>query len=244
MGNPKMKIFFIQIILSSFSIVILVGCSAQVDESNGSKLRNIQIKGLNSSQPIVSCDSIIFNAYTNSYSDNSGKSFSGQCRSFYENGAVKKEAVYENGGQVILIERCENGELRRYRITDSLHYSWWCNGQPRMESYQTKEDLDHGVFRSWYENGKIQSEKLFKNNRLAGPYKKWHENGELWKNYTVYDIYSDGIWKNKYEGEFVIYFKNGQIKEVGNYENGEKVGTWKKYNENGDVISSEDHLDN
>ena len=37
-------------------------------------------------------------------------------------------------------------------------------------------------------------------------------------------------------GEHIYYHPNGAIKEIGKYENGEKQGEWKKFDDNGNVL--------
>ncbi|MFT4684883.1 MAG: antitoxin component YwqK of YwqJK toxin-antitoxin module [Flavobacteriales bacterium] len=34
------------------------------------------------------------------------------------------------------------------------------------------------------------------------------------------------------------YYENGQLKEIGKYENGKETGEWKEYTENGKLINT------
>ncbi|NCO56315.1 MAG: nicotinic acid mononucleotide adenyltransferase [Bacteroidetes bacterium] len=45
--------------------------------------------------------------------------------------------------------------------------------------------------------------------------------------------------KNKQDGKFLAYHKNGKKKIEGNYYNGNLDGNWKSYNEKGHIISDE-----
>jgi TonB family protein len=48
-----------------------------------------------------------------------------------------------------------------------------------------KKKLLNGVSKSWYENGKLKSELLYKNGKLNGPLKSYHKNGQL-KRHDLY----------------------------------------------------------
>ena len=47
-------------------------------------------------------------------------------------------------------------------------------------------------------------------------------------------LYVENVKNNKKEGQYKIYYENGQIKEKGTYQNGEKEGPYTHYFKNGD----------
>lgn len=51
------------------------------------------------------------------------------------------------------------------------------------------------------------------------------------------DIEYTVLKKNKYvkHGEYKVFFENGQIKEIGMYDNNKKIGDWKEYNYHGEL---------
>jgi uncharacterized protein len=44
----------------------------------------------------------------------------------------------------------------------------------------------------------------------------------------------------KEDGAFYSYFENGQIQNIGTYQNGDKKGIWKDYHDNGTLKSEID----
>lgn len=80
----------------------------------------------------------------------------------------------------------------------------------------------------YYKNGKISEEGVWKNNRWVGEYKYYHENGKLkyeWK----YDV------NGKRSGEQKYYYENGQLMIIGDWKEGKESGELKEYYSNGDI---------
>lgn len=102
--------------------------------------------------------------------------------------------------------------------------------------YKTKEQALYwqwqpvnGPYKRWYENGQLQLECGYKNDKLEGPYKWWYGNGKL----SVEHGYKDG----KLEGPYKSWHENGQIsKEECEYEGGELIGPYKSWYPNGELI--------
>lgn len=79
--------------------------------------------------------------------------------------------------------------------------------------------------KEYYENGNLESEFEYKNDKLNGVGKTYYENGEL----KSQGQYIDG----KKEGVFTFYFRKGKLKMKVNYINGKEEGVIKKYYKNG-----------
>jgi len=101
------------------------------------------------------------------------------------------------------------------------------NGLLDMENIinnDTKEEL----YKEWYENGQLKSEKKYLNGYLNGELelsKSWYENGNL----RFEEKYKDG----KLNGLQKIYFKNGKLQFESNWKDGELNGWSKTYFEYG-----------
>jgi antitoxin component YwqK of YwqJK toxin-antitoxin module len=63
-----------------------------------------------------------------------------------------------------------------------------------------------GEYKSYYENGRPDMVRNYKNGKVEGEYKSYYENKQL---EIIYN-YKDG----KLEGKYKMYYDNGQIKEV------------------------------
>jgi len=90
------------------------------------------------------------------------------------------------------------------------------------------DGLKQGIWKFYFEGGKIKSEITYKNNRKKGPAKVYYKNGQ---------ISEEGIWEhNKWVGKYKSYYENGQVSYDWSYnENGERSGVQKYYHKNGKV---------
>ena len=87
-------------------------------------------------------------------------------------------------------------------------------------------DKSEGVWNYWYENGKLLSCGSFINDLKEGKWTYWYENGS---------IKSEGMYKKgNHEGDWVYYFDNGNIKSMGKYVNGLSEGIWEYRHERGE----------
>jgi antitoxin component YwqK of YwqJK toxin-antitoxin module len=74
----------------------------------------------------------------------------------------------------------------------------------------------HGVYKEWYESGKLKKSHVFKYGQIHGKAKAYHPNGKL----KAIGNYKDG----KMDGKWMFYKENGQVLSVHNYVNGQEVG--------------------
>lgn len=126
-------------------------------------------------------------------------------KAYYESGALKKEAAYENGVQ---------------EGTTKLYYE---NGKLDAESNFESGKLS-GLTKFYHENGELKTESNYKNGELCG-LTKYYENGRL---------ASETNYKNgKEEGPAKAYYEDGRVKLELNYEDGKLEGTTRVYRENG-----------
>lgn len=129
----------------------------------------------------------------------------------------------------IHIEWYDNGILEieaSYANTmrNGLTKTWFPNGQI-MREVMYKDDKFDGKSKEWYISGQIKFDKDYKNNRENGVSKYWHPNGVIGIEGNYIDGNEDGIHK--------AWFENGQIQSETYYRHGIKHGTCKTWYSNG-----------
>ena len=115
--------------------------------------------------------------------------------------------------------------------------------------YQIDENFTGQIIKK-YNNGQVKSIENFKNGKLNGEFKEFFEDGKLFqiatfkngdmKNIKVF--YENGNLKFEQnlkdrKGRYKGYYPNGQLEEEGEVFQGEKIGVWKYYNEEGKLSS-------
>jgi antitoxin component YwqK of YwqJK toxin-antitoxin module len=119
---------------------------------------------------------------------------------------------------------------------------------------------DGVVIKSFYDNGNLQRESIYKNNKRNGIQKEYNENGKISFEGYFKDDKQEGIIKTYYkngklqyelnfkngilEGIAKIYNENGILKEEANYINGKLDGIFKKYYDSGKLESEYNYKDN
>ncbi len=78
-----------------------------------------------------------------------------------------------------------------------------------------KGNMNHGIYRDYYENGQIRTDATYKNGALDGSYTFYHENGEIYVqvNYRKGDL----------DGLITFYKPNGKVLEKVLYKDGVPV---------------------
>ena len=104
--------------------------------------------------------------------------------------------------------------------------------------------------KTYFENGNVKSIKNYKEGyNRDGEYFEYFENGnpKIIGNHKVF-YQAEGYFKSYHMGFWKFFYKNGKIKEQGNYVKnsnnsleGLKDGAWKYYNEEGKLIKTENY---
>ena len=81
-----------------------------------------------------------------------------------------------------------------------------------------------GIYKEYYDNGKILKESYFSNDKKNGLEKIYYENGKI----SSIKNYKDG----KANGEYIEYYIDGELKLKGSYKNGLRDGEFKTYLKN------------
>ena len=115
--------------------------------------------------------------------------------------------------------------------------------------YQIDENFTGQIIKK-YKDGHVESIENFKNGKLNGEFKEFFEDGSLsqigtFKNGDMENIkvfYENGNLKFEQnlkdrKGRYKGYYPNGQLEEEGEVFQGEKIGVWRYYNEEGKLSS-------
>ena len=118
-------------------------------------------------------------------------------------------------------------------------------------AYQIDENFTGQVIKK-YKNGQVKSIENFKNGKLNGEFKEFFENGSLFqigtfkngdmKNIKVF--YENGNLKfeqnlKNRKGKYRGYYPNGKLEVEGEVFQGDEIGLWKYYNEEGNLLKTE-----
>ncbi|MFY0644678.1 MAG: hypothetical protein JXR19_09465 [Bacteroidia bacterium] len=139
-------------------------------------------------------------------------------------------------------KECEEGDHKYYGLLfENEDHSWtkldyYADGQEQMigsfktEAAETKE----GLFIYFANNGDTTGIYGYVNNEREGVFVRFYDNGVA----EVRTILKDG----EQDGPTVYFHPNGNLSSEGMFKAGSKVGEWKYYDNYGDYISSEHHL--
>ena len=98
----------------------------------------------------------------------------------------------------------------------------------------------HGYWKSFYEDFSLKSEQYYKHGLRDGFFKEYDEKGNLKtiKKYVndVEQVIESQMKPLQMQHE---YYPNGRIKREASFRNGRREGTWREFDEEGNVISSQ-----
>jgi antitoxin component YwqK of YwqJK toxin-antitoxin module len=98
----------------------------------------------------------------------------------------------------------------------------------KIVEYDVKDGIKHGVFSIYSEEGNIEIQGQVDSNRNVGKWQYFYTNGE---------VESEGYFNyDRPDGKWVWNYPDGKKKEEGIYRNGERIGMWYQYDNNGEVI--------
>jgi antitoxin component YwqK of YwqJK toxin-antitoxin module len=126
-------------------------------------------------------------------------------------------------------EAAESWWLRHnlYKI-EGLYRTWYENGQLESEA-NYKDGKKDGLYRWWHcdSSGKLKEESNYKDGKWNGSCKWWHENGAL----EIESNYKDG----RKDGLYRWWTDNIQLQVEDNYKDGERYGLQKWRDKNGEL---------
>lgn len=102
----------------------------------------------------------------------------GECRYFYESGAIKKSVVYKNNKM------------------DGLYVTYFDDEAHTVKTSKTyKNDKPDGKAQSYYEGGALKSETEFSGGKKSGKWTIYHENGQIKQTGYFKNDQQDGLWE-------------------------------------------------
>lgn len=149
-------------------------------------------------------------------------------RPVYQKGNLSQEVEFKNGKQ--------EGEVKLYAMDGFLENIYHVkNGQrqgeewvysrshlnsPKLYLHWDKDHI-HGLVKTWYDNGRLESQREMAYSQKQGMLTAWYRNGDLM---CVEEYENDKLMRGK-------YYKIGKLEAVSSIENG--TGTVTLYDENG-----------
>ena len=184
----------------------------------------------------------------------------GQVVTWLPNGKVYRQATYENGvpvGEVLEVDK--SGELKtaanfvdgRKIVTKTTYFhrdhkkqteagylaattverspdDFW---NLKFAQYGSEgKDLQHGPSKTWFENGVVQQDGYYQNDKKCGTFTYRYENGQVAVTGEYKDDVPTDVW--------VWWHENGQKAAVGKYDAGALVGEWHWWNEDGKLADT------
>ena len=154
---------------------------------------------------------------------------------------------HENGKFSFLAQYDAKGKLKDKIRTFSE------SGQKLTEYSLDPEGKLHGLYLSWYEDGKLSKQLNYVNGQIEGEQKEYFPNGQLKHSVCFADQMQDGLlesWfetgkkqregyftRGKEDGSFREWFENGNKKVELSFKKGKKEGLHQFWNEEGTLLS-------
>lgn len=118
---------------------------------------------------------------------------------------------------------------------------WHKNGQMRT-MYECVNGKRHGCLTNWIENNNGPSHKWLEcynvNGKLMGPWKEYHAFGPNPLQLRLETQYLN----DQYDGKYMKWFANGQIKTMGYYNKGREENKFSHFYKNGNMIEEENYI--
>lgn len=150
---------------------------------------------------------------------------------YYPTGKVKSITTFYPGDKAFTqLFGPEGKKVMQGKVSAELKDSTWTyygesDSLTSLENYS--KGKKHGVFKTFFPNGKVLELATYKNDILDGPYKQYFDNGTLRMEYSFVNGLRDGKAK--------FYFPSGQLNIEGAYVKDFKEGTWNYYGETGSM---------
>jgi antitoxin component YwqK of YwqJK toxin-antitoxin module len=155
---------------------------------------------------------------------------------YYPNGQIKEDVNYKNNKRDGISREFD---LRGNLITILQYNNGLLTERERINRLD-KEGLKQGIWKTFYENGRLKTEAYYTDNLLNGAYKEYNENG----NVSLLLQYQRGALIEKVDtGDIDIEIRNrydnmGNVIFSGSFRNNIPVGIHRNYNSSGNVTGS------
>ncbi len=150
-----------------------------------------------------------------------------------DTGIIKEVGEFDSIGKKI-------GKWCGYFVNDQIGYlGYFRNGLKdsvwefynKSGTIEKKERFSNGLKNgntSIYSDGVLYDEMEFKDDKKHG----WHKHYYGPNKINFYQRYSEGF----FDGDYVLFFENGRIKQKGQFAKGRSVGEWQSFSQTGAII--------
>lgn len=187
----------------------------------------------------------------------------GEYKEFYNSGNVNQVFDFIDGqkvGKYIAYFDSENKLIKKEGLlnksNESGEWKYYNKQQILVQSGVFENGNKIGLWKSFYDNGKLKFEENYNNDgKLNGVYKFYSENGTLTEEFlykndllTEYKQYDDSGKKlaegnrDKKKIDVKMFYPNGNIKKQGLLENNKATGEWQFYDYNGVLTSKYSYM--
>lgn len=201
--------------------------------SNGTKSAELYYKAgkISGENSLYTIDGKLYKKYNSLNGKRNGRT-----TDYYPSGKVKSEGDYKNDDRF--------GKWTYY----------WDNEKVKEECFYKDKASREGNWKEYYRNGNTKSERVYKSGKLQGDEKLYDFDGKIFNKNTYAagklkkSVYYDKAGKvisefnlSKAAKTVTEYHPNGQKAAVGDYEDGERIGDWKIYSDNGGWLMAKQH---
>lgn len=141
--------------------------------------------------------------------------YNGIIKEFYYNGQLRTVTEYKNGAVWNVLEAysrygtaLDKGTLKE----GTGVYYLYNEAGARIESVEFQNGILEGTFRTYFADGKVENECLYRNDTLTGVYKEFYPEGGL--------MHLKVMAKGVVEGPVLTYYKSGKLKSENIFRNG------------------------
>lgn len=148
---------------------------------------------------------------------------------FYISGAKQTDPYWLVNGKKNYVFNESNHQ--KYYPREGKRIIWYESGN-KLAITNYSNNIENGIWKTWYENGNLKEEMTYKNGQLDGFFKNWSENGILLGECYYHLGKENGRCYEKYTIKPEVFIYNG------NYREGKKIGVWKEWDLDGNLINS------
>jgi TonB family protein len=165
--------------------------------------------------------------------------YTGYVYSTYPDKQLKMEGYYLNGkkdstwkeyfsdGDLMSTYQCKSGKMSGF-------YREYHSGNSKILKLEGVyfNDIKNGTWSEYHSNGKLSQLFVYENGIIKdGPFISYHENGKIEKL---------GQYKNELMSDSLKYFdENGVLRSEGKMLEGKKIGVWKVFYSNGELMEEQ-----
>jgi antitoxin component YwqK of YwqJK toxin-antitoxin module len=160
---------------------------------------------------------------------------------------------------ILLIISCSDGlkEISEYKLVERNGITYEVNSNKPFTGIGIFEETEYVNFsKTYYEEGKVIGFEEFHSN--GNLYTKHFDSPLVFEMYsydgqleikTLEDFYESYYWNGqlkirRIKDSWESYFNNGQLRDTGLCINEQRIGLWKTYNVNGDLVESKEYKNN